>query len=30
MDDFVDVISVGEIGESRNIKMTEDSNIKRV
>lgn len=30
MDDFVDVISVSEIGESRNVKMTEESNIKRV
>lgn len=29
MDHFVDVVSVSEIGESRNIKMTEDSNIKR-
>lgn len=30
MDHFVDVISVSEIGESRNIKTTEESNIKRV
>lgn len=30
MDHFVDVISVSEIGESRNIKMTEGSNINRV
>lgn len=30
MDHFVDVISVSEIRESRNVKMTEESNIKRV
>ena len=30
MDHFVDVIIVSEIRESRNIKLTEESNIKRV